>query len=374
MRVVLLTRIENMQSARIHNYQESLVLDNIEKPKIEQDSQVLLRIGATGLCHSDLHLINGDWRDSIPLNLPVTPGHEIAGWVEEIGNTVPKDFIQKGDMVAVFGGWGCGVCIYCKQGNEQSCPIAKWPGISKDGGFSEYLLVDSYRFLINVTDSHEIASSGTKFSIEEIAPLTDAGLTPYRAIKTVRNMLGPGKSIGIVGIGGLGYYAVQYAKMLGQSSVVVAFDLKEEKLKLAQEAGADFTIDISTSSKESNLPQIKEEVSRITKGKGIDVIIDCVGAENTIYNSIRLLSKGGCLVIVGLFGNNIKAPLVPSVLNEYKIFGSLWGNYNELREVLWLATNGRIKPRISKFPLSDINHAIDLLKNGKILGRGVIVP
>jgi propanol-preferring alcohol dehydrogenase len=162
--------------------------------------------------------------------------------------------------------------------------------------------------------------------------------------------------------------------MLGQSSVVVAFDLKEEKLKLAQEAGADFTINISTSSKESNLPQIKEEVSRITKGKGIDVIIDCVGAENTIYNSIRLLSKGGCLVIVGLFGNNIKAPLVPSVLNEYKIFGSLWGNYNELREVLWLATNGRIKPRISKFPLSDINDAIDLLKNGKILGRGVIVP
>lgn len=374
MRVVLLTSIENMQSARIHNYQESLVLDNIEKPKIEQDSQVLLRIGATGLCHSDLHLINGDWRDSIPLNLPVTPGHEIAGWVEEIGNAVPKDFIQKGDMVAVFGGWGCGVCIYCKQGNEQSCPIAKWPGISKDGGFSEYLLVDSYRFLINVTDSQEIASSGTKFRIEEIAPLTDAGLTPYRAIKTVRNMLGPGKSIGIVGIGGLGYYAVQYAKMLGQSSVVVAFDLKEEKLKLAQEAGADFTIDISTSSKESNLPQIKEEVSRITKGKGIDVIIDCVGAENTIYNSIRLLSKGGCLVIVGLFGNNIKAPLVPSVLNEYKIFGSLWGNYNELREVLWLATNGRIKPRISKFPLSDINDAIDLLKNGKILGRGVIVP
>ena len=363
-----------MQSARIHNYQESLVLDNIEKPKIEQDSQVLLRIGATGLCHSDLHLINGDWRDSIPLNLPVTPGHEIAGWVEEIGNAVPKDFIQKGDMVAVFGGWGCGVCIYCKQGDEQSCPIAKWPGISKDGGFSEYLLVDSYRFLINVTDSQEIASSGTKFRIEEIAPLTDAGLTPYRAIKTVRNMLGPGKSIGVVGIGGLGYYAVQYAKMLGQSSVVVAFDLKEEKLKLAQEAGADFTIDISTSSKESNLPQIKAEVSRITKGKGIDVIIDCVGAENTIYNSIRLLSKGGCLVIVGLFGNNIKAPLVPSVLNEYKICGSLWGNYNELREVLWLATNGRIKPRISKFPLSDINDAIDLLKNGKILGRGVIVP
>jgi propanol-preferring alcohol dehydrogenase len=363
-----------MQSARIHNYQKPLVLDNIEKPKIEQDNQVLLKIGATGLCHSDLHLINGDWRDSIPLNLPVIPGHEIAGWVEEIGNAVPKDFIQKGDMVAVFGGWGCGVCLYCKNGDEQCCPVAKWPGIVKDGGFSEYLLVDSYRFLIKVADSKEIVSSRTKFSIEEIAPLTDAGLTPYRAIKTTRNMLGPGKSIGVVGVGGLGYYAVQYAKMLGQSSDVVAFDLKEEKLKLAREAGADFTIDISRSSQESNLPQIKEEVLRITNGKGIDVIIDCAGAENTIYNSIRLLSKGGCLVIVGLFGNSIRAPLVPFVTNEYKIYGSLWGNYNELREVIWLATKGRIKPRINKFSLSDINHAIDLLKNGKILGRAVIIP
>lgn len=370
----LLTRIENMLSARIHNYQKPLVLDNIEKPKIEHGDQVLLRVGATGLCHSDLHLIDGVWKEAIPLNLPIIPGHEIAGWVEEIGNTVPNGFIQKGDMVAVFGGWGCGVCLYCKNGDEQCCPVAKWPGIVKNGGFTEYLLVDSYRFLVKVADNQQTAGSGTRFSIEEIAPLTDAGLTPYRAIKAVRNMLGPGKSIGVVGIGGLGYYAVQYAKLLGQSSDVVAFDVKEEKLKLAQEVGADFTIGLSPSSQESNLPQIKEEVLRITKGKGIDVIIDCVGAENTIYNSIRLLSRGGCLVIVGLFGNNIMAPLVPSVINEYKIYGSLWGNYNELREVIWLAVKGRIKPRISKFSLADINQAIDLLRNGKMLGRAVIIP
>lgn len=366
-----------MLSARIHNYQRPLDLDNIEEPKIEQDNQVLLRVGATGLCHSDLHLINGDWREVIPLNLPIIPGHEIAGWVEELGSAVPKDFIQKGDMVAVFGGWGCGVCLHCKNGDEQSCPVAKWPGLIKDGGFSEYLLVDSYRFLVKVPDNQgnqDIGRGGTKFNIEEIAPLTDAGLTPYRAIKSIRNMLGPGKSIGVVGIGGLGYYAVQYAKMLGQSSDVVAFDLKEDKLKLAQEAGADYTISLSASSQESDLPRIKEDILKITRGKGVDVIIDCVGAETTVYNSIRLLSKCGCLVIVGLFGSTIKVPLVPSVLNEYKIHGSLWGNYNELREVIWLAASGRLKPKIKKFSLTDINQAIDLLKSGKVLGRAVIVP
>jgi alcohol dehydrogenase, propanol-preferring len=277
-------------------------------------------------------------------------------------------------MAAVFGGWGCGVCLHCKNGDEQCCPVGKWPGIVKDGGFSEYLLVDSYRFLVKVADNQQIAGRGTRFSIEEIAPLTDAGLTPYRAIKAVRNMLGPGKSIGVVGIGGLGYYAVQHAKLLGQSSDVVAFDVKEEKLKLAQEVGADFTIGLCPPSQESNLPQIKEEVLRITKGKGIDVIIDCVGAESTIYNSIKLLSRAGCLVIVGLFGKNIKAPLVPSVINEYKIHCSLWGNYNELREVIELAVRGRIKHRINKFSLSDINQAINLLKNGKMLGRAVIIP
>jgi propanol-preferring alcohol dehydrogenase len=119
------------------------------------------------------------------------------------------------------------------------CKVARY---YKRWGLSEYLLVDSYRFLVKVADNQQTAGSGTRFSIEKIAPLTDAGLTPYRAIKGVRNMLGPGKSIGVIGIGGLGYYAVQYAKLLGQSSGVAAFDVKEEKLKLAQEVGADITI------------------------------------------------------------------------------------------------------------------------------------
>jgi propanol-preferring alcohol dehydrogenase len=292
-------------------------------------------VGSTGLCHSDLHLINGDWKNTIPLQLPIIPGHEIAGWVEEIGELVPNNFLQKGDLVAVFGGWGCGVCIYCKDGNEQLCPYPQWPGIMKNGGFAEYILVDSYRFLVKVEveeekeempgkrnarssgqlqTKEEIQEQKEKLSIESIAPLTDAGLTPYRAIKNIRNLLGPGKTIGIVGVGGLGYYAVQYARILGQSADLIAFDRKEEKIDLAKEIGSDFTINNSI-----EFSKIKDQVLAITKGKGIDVIIDCVGAENTVNNSIKLLNKGGTLVVVGLFGDQMTFPLVPSVINEYKI-------------------------------------------------------
>ncbi|HSF00673.1 MAG TPA: NAD(P)-dependent alcohol dehydrogenase [Nitrososphaeraceae archaeon] len=377
-----------MISARVMEYQKPLNIENVDKPQVQHGHQVLLRVGSTGLCHSDLHLINGDWKNTIPLQLPIIPGHEIAGWVEEIGDLVPKEFLQKGDLVAVFGGWGCGICIYCKDGNEQLCPYPQWPGIMRNGGFAEYILIDSYRFLVKVEveEEEEIRQKKNDRSkgelqnkeeverretlkIESIAPLTDAGLTPYRAIKNIRNLLGPGKTIGIVGIGGLGYYGVQYAKILGQSADVIAFDRKDEKIDLAKEIGADFTINNSV-----DFSKLKDEVSAITKGKGIDVIIDCVGAENTVYNSIRLLNKGGTLVVVGLFGNQMTFPLVPSVINEYKIHGSLWGNYNELREVIKLASKGKLKHKINRFALRDINKSINKLQNGEILGRAVIVP
>jgi alcohol dehydrogenase, propanol-preferring len=358
--------IDTMLSATIHQYQSPLVLQQTPKPKIIHGEQVLVKVGATGLCHSDLHLVNGDWKKSVPLRLPKIPGHEIAGWIEEIGDSVPEGLLQKGDEVAVFGGWGCGICTQCKNGNEQLCNYAKWPGITVDGGFSEYILVDSYRFLIKIQGG----GGKSKLSIEELAPLTDAGLTPYRAIKKIRHTLGPGKVIAVMGIGGLGYYAVQYAKILGQTSDIIALDRQDERLQLAETVGADFTINTSKYEKQ----KIKEQVLTATNGRGVDIVIDCVGTESTVYNSIRLLNKGGMLVLVGLFGNQITLPLVPTVINEYSIIGSLWGNYNELREVIDLAKKKILKHSIQKFPLNRINEVISLLKEGKIIGRAVIIP
>jgi propanol-preferring alcohol dehydrogenase len=359
-----------MLSARIHEYQEPLEIDTVSKPKVAHGEEVLIRVGAAGLCHSDLHLINGEWKDVLPLNLPKTPGHEVAGWIEEIGESVPEIAeMKEGDLVAVFGGWGCGICIYCKRGDEQLCNFPRWPGLSAyDGGYSEYIIVPSYRFLIKVGN---LFTRSSNIRPEELAPLTDAGLTPYRAIKKIRHLLGPGKTIAIFGIGGLGSYAIQYAKTLGQSSTVIALDRNEERLKLAEKFGADYAVNVS------NSQNIRSEIlSKITEGRrtGVDVVIDCVGAEATVEDSCKILNKGGSLVVVGLFGSQIKIPLVRAVLQEYQVYGSLWGNYNELCEVIELAKAGKIKHNIQKFPLSEINEAIQLLKNGEIVGRGVIIP
>jgi alcohol dehydrogenase, propanol-preferring len=359
-----------MSSARIHNYQEPLAIDNTSKPKVYGE-EILVRVGAAGLCHSDLHLINGEWKDVIPLKLPKTPGHEIAGWIEEVGDSVPESAqMKEGDLVAVFGGWGCGICIYCKSGDEQLCNFPRWPGLSDyDGGFSEYIMVPTYRFLIKV--DKQLTTNSYNIRPEELAPLTDAGLTPYRAIKKIRHLLGPGKSIAIFGIGGLGSYAIQYAKILGQSSTVIALDRTEEKLQLAEKFGADHVVNVS------KLQNIRSEITgKISEGKGtgVDVVIDCVGADATIEDSCKILNKGGSIVVVGLFGSQIKIPLVRAVLQEYQAYGSLWGNYSELREVIELAKTGKINHSIQKFPLNEINEAIQLLKNGKIVGRGVVIP
>jgi propanol-preferring alcohol dehydrogenase len=357
---------ETMLSARIHEYQKPLMIDNIPKPKVAYGEEVLIKVGAAGLCHSDLHLINGEWKEVLPLKLPMTPGHEVAGWIEDIGESVPDSaLMNKGDLVAIFGGWGCGICKYCKNGDEQLCNFPRWPGLSAyDGGYSEYIMVPSYRFLIKIDKQFSIHP-------EQLAPLTDAGLTPYRAIKKIRHLLGPGKTIAIFGIGGLGSYAVQYAKILGQSSTIIALDSNEEKLQLAEKFGADLIINVST----TNRQNIRNEIIKMTEGRGaVDVVIDCVGAEGTIEDSCRILNKGGSLVIVGLFGSQIRMPLVRTVLQEYQLYGSLWGNYNELSEVIELAKANKIKHNIQKFPLAEINEAIRLLKSGRIVGRGVIIP
>lgn len=353
----------NVAAARIHNYNSPLVVEDIQKPLIAGPESVLLKVGAAGLCHSDLHLINGDWQKTLPLELPAIPGHEIAGWVEETGASVPNS-IKKGDLVAVFGGWGCGYCVYCKRGDEQMCQYAKWPGLSEyAGGFSEFISIPSYRFLVKADNQ------STLIKPEQLAPLTDAGLTPYRAIKKVRNVLSADKFIAVIGIGGLGFYGVQYAKIFGSGAAVIAMDRSESKLRMAIEvAGADFAVNIG----EPN--NIKNKIQKITKGKAIDVILDTVGAENTIGIGVSSLSKSGSIVLVGLFGKEIKTPLFQTVLNEHQVYGSLWGNFNELREVIELNNSGVLKHHIQKFSLSEVNDAINHLHAGNIDGRAVIMP
>ncbi|MDQ3851334.1 MAG: NAD(P)-dependent alcohol dehydrogenase [Thermoproteota archaeon] len=355
-----------MKSARIHAYQEPLKLEDIPTPGMPHGEEVLVKIGGTGLCHSDLHIMQGDWASSIPVQLPKTLGHEVAGWVDEVGDSVPSASsaggLVKGDLVAIFGGRGCGACFQCKSGNEQLCNYARYPGVTDDGGYSEYIVVPSYRYLVKVDKTSGLTPV-------DLAPLTDAGLTPYRAIKKVRHLLGPGRTIAVIGLGGLGFYGMQYAEILGQGTVVIGIDRNEKRVQDIRNAKlVDHALSIA-----SHAPEIQEQIARITGG-GVNVVIDCVGAENTTRDAFRILNKGGALVVVGMFGNEVKIPLVPGIVNEYQVQFSLWGNYNELCEVIELAKLGKISHSIQEFSLSEINKVADMLRNGEIKGRAVIVP
>jgi len=353
-----------MRAARMHEYHEPLKIEDLQQPaqKLVGD-RVFIRVGGCGVCRTDIQLIDGYFREYSSMKLPITPGHETAGWVEEIGSTVPEGIIEKGDLVAVFGAWGCGVCPYCKRGDEQICPYGTWAGFGSEGGYSEYVTVPSYRFLIRVDKKYNLKA-------HELAALSDAGVTPYRAIKKARHLLGPGKTIAILGMGGLGSYAVQYAKILSAESNVLAFSRTEEKLDIARQEGANQAI--STKGKE--LDKVRNEINEATGRKDVDVVINLAGTEESIQLGANLLATGGLMVCVGLIGTQIRTTLFPLVGREYTIQGSFWGNYNDLREVVELAKKGLIKHHIEKFRLSEANDAISRLREGKVLGRAVLIP
>ena len=186
----------------------------------------------------------------------------------------------------------------------------------------------------------------------------------------MKHILGPGKSIAIMGIGGLGSYAIQYAKILSAGSTVFALGRNDDKLDLAKQNGADHVINI----KNKKSDDVRAEINKATGWNEVNAVIDVVGTEESIAMGFSILATEGAVVSSGLIGKQIKIPLFPFVSREFQYYGSFWGNYNDLREVMELAKKGLIKHNVQKFGLLEANDALDLLREGKILGRGVLVP
>lgn len=349
-----------MKAARMHEYRKPLVLEDVPVPDIQQD-EVLVKVKAAGMCRTDMQLVDGYFQKYAHIALPATLGHEIAGTAHKIGSGVPKSAgLQEGDQVVVVGGWGDGTCRHCQIGNTQICAHGRWPGFGPHGGYAEFLPVPA-RYLIKVD---------SRLKAEELAPLTDAGLTPYRGIKKLRDAgaLGPNRVLAVFGVGGLGAYAVQYAKLLGGGATVVAFARNPDKLAVAKEYGADHVI----STKGKTTGDLAKELTKAT-GKGdIDAVIDCAGAAEMIQTGFGLLAIGGHYASVGLVGDRVDVPLFPLVAREYTFHGSFWGNYTDLSEVMALATQGKIRHTIKPITFEQINENIDLLRTGEIVGRAVI--
>ncbi|WP_081290795.1 NAD(P)-dependent alcohol dehydrogenase [Mycobacterium asiaticum] len=352
-----------MRAARMHGYNQPLQIDEVPVPDVGRD-QVLIKVAATGMCRSDYQLLDGYFRDGLPVELPFIPGHEVAGTIAEVGADMPESAaISEGDLVVVDPNWGDGTCRQCHEGNQQLCTDGQLVGFGPNGGFAEYM-VAPYDHVISVADQPDSQP-------EYLAPLTDAGLTPYRGMKKLRDAgkLGAGRTVVVNGIGGLGSYGVQYARLLGAGATVLGFARSDEKLAVAREHGAHHTVNVRDKSAED----VQNELEDLTGRRTVDAVLDCAGSPESLGLAAAILATEGALSQVGLMGQRVELPLFPFVSGEKSYYGSFWGNYNDLREVLALASQGLIKHRVVPVKLEDINETLEALGQGDIVGRAVVV-
>ncbi|OBA59546.1 alcohol dehydrogenase [Mycobacterium sp. 1100029.7] len=352
-----------MRAARMHGYNEPLRLEEIAVPDIAPN-EVLIKVAAAGMCRSDYQLLDGYFKEGIPMSLPITPGHEVAGHVEAVGAEVPDSAgLSEGDLVVVDPNWGDGRCRQCHEGNEQICANGQLMGFGPPGGFAEYAPVP-FRHVIAIPE-------GPDQKPEALAPLTDAGLTPYRGMKKLQaaGKLGAGRTVVVNGIGGLGGYGVQYARLLGSGATVVAFARTNEKLAVATDNGAHHTVNTRNKTTED----VQNELEDLTGRRQVDAVLDCAGAEESLALGFSILATEGALTSVGLIGQRAQLPLFPFVSGEKSYFGSFWGNYNDLTEVLALAGQGLIKHNIIPVEFDNINESLDALGRGDMVGRAVVI-
>jgi alcohol dehydrogenase, propanol-preferring len=351
-----------MRSARIVKPNEALEVQELETPKAK-GSQVLIKVQSSGVCHSDIHLWEGGYEGiegqflkttDRGVKYPLTPGHEIAGIVDNLGEEAQG--FTKNEKVLVYPWIGEGLCPACRSGEENLCDKPRSLGVYMEGGYAEYVLVPSYKYLLKMDDEMDTNASAT---------LSCSALTAYGAVKNTT--LKPNDNVVIVGAGGLGLMAIQLAKAV-TGSKIIAMDLDDEKLRAAKKNGADNTIN---SKKEDPVKAVMELTDKI----GADAVIDFVNASKTVETDMQFLRRRAKLVLVGLFGGELKLNLVSMPTRAYRLIGSYTGTLNDMIELVSLARRGVIKPLVSnRFKLNQATEALKMLKEGKILGRGVINP
>ena len=343
-----------MKAARLHSWDsDHLRIDDVDEPKIKEPHDVIVRIGGAGLCRTDLHIIEGILRETFPdRTLPYTLGHENAGWVEEVGQSVTA--VASGDPVIVHPKVSCGVCLACRRGEDMYCENDAFPGLDSDGGFAEFLKTGE-RALVKLDPS---------LQPKDVAAFADAGITAYRAAKKAARILPAGTRCVVVGCGGLGHIGIQCLRAMSPVEIIAA-DVSEEACKLAEQTGADHVIEAGGG--------VVDRVLSLTDGRGAEAVLDFVGEHGVPEQVPGMLAQGGTYFVVG-YGENVNIPNWDFVIREINVVGNLVGNYTELAELMALAARGKVKLHTQTYAIDDINQAIDDLNGGRLAGRGILVP
>ena len=342
-----------MKAARLHEYHDALKLDSVDEPKALGPLDVIVRIGAAGLCRTDLHIQEGQWAEKSQVALPYTPGHENAGWIHEVGSGVSN--VEVGDTVIVHPFITCGLCGPCRRGDDMHCVNGLFPGIDRDGGFAEFLL----------TSARSVVKLGSGLEPKDIAALADAGLTAIHAVKKAIPVLGAGTRVVVIGAGGLGHIGIQCLKAYTPAEVIVV-DPSEQALALAGEMGADRTVQVDGS-------KHVEEVRELTDGNGAEAIIDFVGEKGAIEDGIAMIQDGGFYYVIG-YGENVNVPTIDIISREISFIGNLVGTYTDLQDLMTLTAQGKVTLHTSTYPLDAINDAMADLNGGRLQGRGILIP
>jgi propanol-preferring alcohol dehydrogenase len=318
--------------------------------------QILLKVTAAGVCHSDLHVMEMPG-DRLRYPLPLTLGHEGAGTVAALGAGVTG--WRAGDAVAVYGAWGCGLCAACAAGRENYCPHAAGlgifpPGLGAPGAMAQYLLIDDRRHLVALGDLDPVVS----------VPLTDAGLTPYHAIKRTLPSLVPGATVVVIGAGGLGHVGIQLVRALSPARVI-AVDVTEPKLALARQVGAHEAVLAG--------PDTAAAVRELTGGQGARAVFDFAGTTATAALAGAVAGLQSEVAIVGIGGGRLPVGF-GALPHETAVTAPYWGSRAELIEVLDLARAGSVEVHVETYALDEAPRAYERLRQGLVSGRAVILP
>lgn len=342
-----------MQAVRLHTYGEPPKIEEVAEPQLTGPWDVIVDVGAAGLCRTDLHIIAGQWEPIQHPHLPYTLGHENAGWVREVGSAVSN--VAVGDTVIMHPITSCGLCAACRIGQDSHCENSTFPGVNADGGMAEQLL----------TNARAVVKLDPSLAPKDIAALADAGLTAYHAVRKAADQLFPGTHAVVIGAGGLGHIGIQALVAITAAEITV-IDRSEEALELSKSLGAHHTVlavDDDT---------VVNQVQEITGG-GAHIVFDYVGEHGTELLTPRLLRNRGSQYVIG-YGGEVRIPTIEVISREINVIGNLVGTYNDLVELMTLTAQGRVTLHTRVYPLGGALDAIEDLDHGRLLGRGILVP